>query len=296
MQSISLGRMSVSRVFEMEDGLPLPMMFPAITAADLGRMARWYADPAFTQDTASSMLMLSMHSFVIQLNGKHILIDSCNGNCKPRSIPSAHMLKTPYLANLAALGLTPADIDMVMCTHLHFDHVGWNTQLVDGRWVPTFPNARYLFGKRDYEHWAKQDKDAPHREAFEDSVLPIVGAGLADIIDVESPTAAYLEVGDGIWLEPAFGHSPGCCLIHAQAGGAPAIFWGDVIHHPIQLVRPDLPLMFDHDPLAAVKVRQDLLARIADTPTICFPAHFRSGSAGQVQRDGNAYRYAFACS
>jgi len=294
MQSAKLGRMSVSKVVEMEDGLPLAMMFPAVTPADLACMARWHADPAITLDPASSMLMLSMHSFVIQLDGQAILIDTCNGNCKQRSIPSVHMLNTPYLANLAALGLQPEDIDMVMCTHLHFDHVGWNTRIQDGRWVPTFPNARYLFGKRDYEHWVTQEAEAPHREAFEDSILPIVRAGLADIIDVEGATAACLEIGEGIWLEPAFGHSPGCCLIHAQAGGPPALFWGDVVHHPIQLVRPDLPLMFDYDPLAAVNVRQDLLARIADSETMCFPAHFRGTSAGHVHRDGGAYRYTFA--
>lgn len=293
MQPQTLGRLSVSKVMEMESGLPLPVVFPDISAGDLDRVARWCAYPGLAGDPAASMMTLSMHSFVIQLDGQNILIDACNGNCKQRALAEVHMLDTPYLANLAALGLTPDDIDMVMCTHLHFDHVGWNTRLENGRWVPTFPNARYVFGRQDYEHWAEQDEEEVHRQAFEDSVLPIVQAGLAEIVDVGKPTAAHLEIGDGIWLEPAFGHSPGCCLIHAQAGGPPAVFWGDVIHHPVQLVRPELQLMFDHDPMQAARVRQDLLARIADSDTMCFPAHFLGTSAGHVHRDGDAYRYAF---
>ena len=293
MQPQALGRLSVSKVMEMESGLPLPIVFPEITANDLDRVAGWCAYPGLAGDPAASMMTLSMHSFVIALDGQNILIDACNGNCKQRALAEVHMLDTPYLANLAALGLTPDDIDIVMCTHLHFDHVGWNTRLENGRWVPTFPNARYVFGKQDYDHWVTQEEEQVHRQAFTDSVLPIVSAGLADIVDVEAPTATHLEIGDGIWLEPAFGHSPGCCLIHAQAGGAPAVFWGDVIHHPVQLVRPDLQLMFDHDPIKAAQVRQGLLVRIADSDTMCFPAHFLGTSAGHVHRDGDAYRYAF---
>jgi glyoxylase-like metal-dependent hydrolase (beta-lactamase superfamily II) len=203
------------------------------------------------------------------------------------------MQQTPYLENLAAQGFRPEDIHMVLCTHLHFDHVGWNTRLENGRWVPTFPNARYIFGRRDYEHFASEAAELPHREAYDDSVLPVVQAGQAEIIDLEGPTAAVQEIGDGVWLEPAFGHSPGSCLVKAQAGGDEALFWGDVIHHPVQLARPELTLPFDFDQPLAAKVRQDVLARIADSNTMCFPAHFRGDTAGRVHRDGDAYRYAF---
>lgn len=289
----TLGRLTVRKVVEMESGLPLPAMFPAVNSADLATMARWWRDPGFTTEPAGSTLMLSMHSYVISLDGANVLIDACNGNCKQRSLPFINMLDTPYMANLEAAGVSPEEIDLVLCTHLHFDHVGWNTRFENGRWVPTFPNARYVFGKRDYEHWASQHEDALHHEAFMDSVLPVVEAGLAEIIDVESETPVFQAIGDGIWLEPAFGHSPGCCVIHAQAGGAKALFWGDVIHHPIQLVRPELPLMFDHDPALAATVRQTLLNRVADTDTMCFPAHFRGNSAGHVRRDGSRFRYDF---
>jgi len=294
MQSHRLGRMTVSKVVEMESGAPMAMMFPNLSAADLARMALWYADPDVTLTPETSQVMLSMHSFVLQRDGYNVLVDACNGNGKQRCIPGVHQLDTRYLANLAALGLRPEDIHLVMCTHLHFDHVGWNTRLENGRWVPTFPNARYVFARQDYDHWASQDHEQPHREAFDDSVLPVVQAGLADILDVGSGVAVQQEIGDGIWLEPAFGHSPGSCIVHAQAGGAPALFWGDVIHHPIQLVRPDLTLPFDFDPQGAAAVRKSVLDRVADESTMCFPAHFRGSSAGRVRRHEEHFRFEFA--
>jgi len=292
MQFHELGRMRVGKVFEMEGGLPLPMIFPDVTGTDLARLADWYRDPDMTTSPDSSMLMLSMHSFILQIDGYNILVDACNGNHKQRSVPPVHELNTPYLENLAALGFRPEDINAVMCTHLHFDHVGWNTKLENGRWVPTFPNARYIFSAQDYEHWSVQEEEPVHREAFNDSVLPVVEAGKAEIIDLADMTAVHHEIGDGVWLEPAFGHSPGCCLVHAQGGGAPAVFWGDVIHHPLQLIRPDLGLM-DGDPVAARTVRQRLIERVADSDTMCFSAHFRESSAGYIRSDGDAYRFDF---
>ena len=296
MQPQQLGRLRVSKVMEMEAaGPPLSMVFPELTPADLERLSGWCPLPGLTNDPATTPMSLSMHSFVIEADGQNILIDACNGNCKERAVPSVDNLQTPYLENLAAAGFRPEDIHLVMCTHLHFDHVGWNTRLENGRWVPTFPNARYVFGKRDYDHWSTQEIEAEfvHRQAYEDSVLPVVQADQADIIDVDDPVAVQREIGDGVWMEPAFGHSPGCVLIKAQSSGAPALFWGDVIHHPVQMIRPELSMPFDFDPPAAVRVRQDMLADIADGETICFPAHFGGVSAGRVHGDGSAYRYEF---
>lgn len=293
MQPQRLGKLTVSKVMEMEDGLPLPAMFPDLTAADLAQVRRWCADPDLTADPATSRVTLSMHSFVLQLGGQNILVDACSGNHKQRSVPGVHMLDTRYLENLAAAGFKPEDIHLVLCTHLHFDHVGWNTRLENGRWVPTFPNARYLFGKRDYDHFASEEAETPHREAYADSILPVVAANQAEIIDLEGPRAALREIGDGVWLEPAFGHSPGSCLVKARAGGDEALFWGDMLHHPIQLARPEVGLPFDYDPALAVKVRQDALARIADSSTMCFPAHFRGATAGRVRNDGAVYSFEY---
>lgn len=293
MQPQRLGRITVSKVMEMEDGLPLPLLFPDITAGDLARVRQWCDDPDLADDPATSRITLSMHSFVIQLGGMNVLIDACNGNHKQRSVPSVHMLDTAYLHNLAAAGFAPEDIHLVLCTHLHVDHVGWNTRLDNGRWVPTFPNARYLFGKRDFDFHASEAAEELHREAYADSVLPVAEAGLAEIVDVDGGHAALHEVGDGVWLEPAYGHSPGSCLIRARAGGDEALFWGDMLHHPVQLARPELALPFDHDPALAASVRMQMLGRVADSPTLCFPAHFRGTSAGRVRSDGDAYRFEF---
>src|SRR3569833_3953104 len=293
MQPQTVGRLTVSKVMELEDGLPLPVLFPGITAADLAGVRTWCDDPDLTDDPATSRITLSMHSFVIQVGGQNVLVDTCNGNDKHRSLPPVHMLDTPYLANLAAAGFRPEDIHMVLSTHLHVDHIGWNTRLDNGRWVPTFPNARYIFGKQDFEFFASEAAEALHREAYADSVLPVVEAGKAEIVDLSSPRAVQHEIGDGVWLEPAFGHSPGSCLVKARAGGGEALFWGDMLHHPVQLARPDLALPFDYDQERAAKVRQDSLAQIADAGTVCFPAHIRGRTAGRVLTDGQAYRYEY---
>ncbi len=293
MKPLQIGRMKVHKIFEMESPVPLLMQLPGVTAEDLVRLHEWYAAPdEITEDPETCHMTFSVHSWVIELDGLTILIDSCDGNHKNRSIEAVHQLDTRYLENLRAAGFAPEDIDMVMCTHLHFDHIGWNTRLENGKWVPTFPRARYIFGRRDYDYFKENPAGEEfHYEAFLDSIVPVMEAGLGEI--VEENFVAHREVGNGVWLEPAFGHSPGCCMVGAQADGPEAIFWGDVIHHPVQLIRHDLPFAFDDDPAAAQLVRKATLERAADGELMCFPAHFRKTSAGQVKRDGNHFRYEF---
>ena len=288
---IRLGELRINQIVELVDGLPLAMVLPDFGAADLARLREWYWDDALDADPAKAKFKLSVLSFVLQVDGLNVLIDTCNGNGKSRVVPFANNLKTPYLHNLGRLGLTPDDIDIVMCTHLHCDHVGWNTRLISGRWVPTFPNARYIFSRRDYDHFSEQTHEQLHREAYLDSVLPVVEAGLADI--VASDAAIHREIGDGVWMEDASGHSPGCCIVNARRGDALALFSGDVIHHPMQLLRPDLAFFADHDPAAAVQTRMRLLDVHADSETVLFPAHFQRGAAGRIRRHGGAYRYEF---
>jgi len=291
MKPIQLGRMRIHKVHEMDSPVPLASQLPGVTRADMRRLLTWYDQPGeVTDDPATSLMTFSVHSWVIELDGKVILIDSCDGNHKQRSMDAVNQLDTDYLGNLARAGFTPDDVDMVMCTHLHFDHVGWNTRLENGRWVPTFANARYVFGRRDYEYFRDNPSgEALHVEAFLDSILPVMEAGKGEL--VEEDFVAHCEIGNGIWLAPAFGHSPGCFTVEAQADGPPAIFWGDVIHHPVQLIRHDLPFAFDTDPVAAARVRRAVMERAADGGHMCFPAHFRRTSAGHVLRDGDAFRY-----
>jgi glyoxylase-like metal-dependent hydrolase (beta-lactamase superfamily II) len=292
MQPIQLGRMTVHKVHEMDSPTPLLAQLPGATAADLARLKTWYepGDGELTDDPETSCMTFGVHSWVIELDGQTILVDSCCGNHKNRSLPEVHQLDTDYLGNLRRAGFAPEDIDLVMCTHLHFDHVGWNTRLEGGKWVPTFRNAKYLFGKRDYAYFvANPEGELIHNEAFLDSIVPVMDAGQGVLVDEDH--VAHREIGNGLWLEPAFGHSPGNVTVHGQAGGEAAVFWGDVIHHPLQMIRYDLPFAFDADPVMASATRQRVMAKAAEEDLTCFPAHFRHSSAGKVRRDGDAYKY-----
>jgi glyoxylase-like metal-dependent hydrolase (beta-lactamase superfamily II) len=291
-KDVTLGRLTVSRVYEGDAVIPLSVALPNITAQDLARLRNWYWDPDLADSPAEARMRISVHSFVLRVDGRNILIDTCCGNDKKRSLPPVHMQNWPYLENLARAGLRPEDIDLVMCTHLHFDHVGWNTRLKDGTWVPTFPRARYLFGRRDLEFFSQQRHEALHREAFDDSVAPILDAGLADLVDTDS--LIHREIGDGIWLADVSGHSPGNLCVIAECGGSRAIFSGDCFHHPVQVVRPDAAFFADENPAQASATRRRLLEQYADADAIFFPAHFTGATAGRVERvDAAQLRFRF---
>jgi glyoxylase-like metal-dependent hydrolase (beta-lactamase superfamily II) len=289
--TLNIGSMKLATIEEGEGALPMSMVLPGVETQDLQELRAWYWSSELAEDSAVAKFKLAIRSYLLQVDGLNILIDTCNGNDKQRSIPMGHMLQTDYLQKLAAAGLRPEDIHLVLCTHLHADHVGWNTRLVNGQWVPTFPNARYVFSRRDYEFFSKQTHEAFHREAYLDSVLPIVAAGRADI--VESNYVVTREIEDGVWLEDAAGHSPGCCVVNAKRGGALVAFTGDVFHHPIQLIRPDLPFFADENALAAAQTRGRIMQRYADTNTLVCPAHFCGESRGRILSTARAKRYRF---
>jgi glyoxylase-like metal-dependent hydrolase (beta-lactamase superfamily II) len=292
MKDVILGRLSVSRIYESDAVMPLSQALPGIQAGDLAQLKTWYWDADLAEAPGAARMRISVHSFVLRVDGRNILVDTCCGNDKKRSLPPVNMQHYPYLENLARAGLRPEDIDLVMCTHLHFDHVGWNTQLKDGSWVPTFPRARYLFGRKDFEFFSRQRHEALHREAFDDSVAPILDAGLADLVDPDS--RVHREIGDGIWLEDATGHSPGNLCVIAECDGSRAIFSGDCFHHPVQVVRPDAVFFTDENPAQAIATRRRLFEQYANTEVLFFPGHFAGPTAGRVERcDTGLLRFRF---
>jgi glyoxylase-like metal-dependent hydrolase (beta-lactamase superfamily II) len=184
---------------------------------------------------------------------------------------------------MTAAGFAPESIDTVLCTHLHVDHVGWNTKLVDGRWVPTYPNARYVFGQHEYNYWAAHSDTASHLAVFNDSVKPIADAGLMDLV------ASDAQLSDEVTLIPTPGHSPGHMSVHIKSAGEEALLTGDAAHHPVQMAHLDWSSTADADPLQSAVSRRALFSRFADTPTLVIGGHF---GAGHIMREGDAFRFA----
>ncbi|NJO24196.1 MAG: MBL fold metallo-hydrolase [Sphingomonadales bacterium] len=200
-------------------------------------------------------------------------------------VPSA---ADQFLEKLAAAGVRAEQVDYVMCTHLHWDHVGWNTRLIDGRWVPTFPNAKYVMARGEYEHWDgvySRGEASVHRTAFEDSVLPIRRAEQAVLVEDD------FELEKGIWLEPCRGHSPGNVVINLESKGMRAAVTGDVLHHQIQLVFPEMSTMADADKNLARKTRTALIEKHAGTGHLIMPGHFPTPTVGRIEPHGDTFRY-----
>jgi len=214
---------------------------------------------------------------------QRIVVDTGLGDDKQgRSVPAWNGRHSRFPETMARAGFPPDSIDLVLCTHLHVDHVGWNTRLVDGGWVPTFPNARYLFGKTEYEHWRKHSETPDQIAVFTDSVQPIVDAGCADLV------ASDARLNDEISLIPTAGHSPGHVSVHIRSDGAEALLTGDVAHHPCQMAHLDWSSTADYDPIQSAATRRTLFSRFADRDVLVIGGHF---DAGHIRRDGEAFRF-----
>ena len=262
-------------------------VIPAATP-EVVKQVKWLF-PHFV--TEEGMLSLSIHSLIVETPSAKLIVDTCIGNDRDRNpFEVMHMLSTSYMEDMKAAGYHPDGIDFVLCTHLHLDHVGWNTHLVNGKWVPTFPNASYLFGKDDLEFWgaAKADDEnefmqIQHR-VFEDSMQPVLDAGLAK--PIEGPA----EVCEGVRLIPTPGHTPGHCSVLIESKGESAMITGDFVHHPIQFWDPNLVSPFDVDNDAAVATRHRVFGEYADSPTLIIGTHFAGPTAGKLVKDGDTYR------
>jgi len=210
--------------------------------------------------TAAGKMLISFQCFVLRSRDKVVMIDTCIGNDRQREFPVFCNMQTTFLQDLAVAGFPPATVNTVMCSHLHFDHVGWNTHKVNGKWVPTFPQARYLFGKQEYEHWRRlRDTGGYHDIAhLVDSVDPIIEAKLHEFIGSDH------HITDEVWLEPTPGHTPGHVSVHIRSRGEEAVITCDMMHHPIQLADPGILANFDMDKEQGARTRRAFVERYAD--------------------------------
>ena len=278
----AVGDFTVHRIIEQETTfLPALDLFPALTPDRLAENRPWMREAGALD--AEDVLILCFQSYIVETPHHTILIDSCIGNQKPRPRPKWNM-KTDdtYMRALASAGFSVEDIDFVMCTHLHVDHVGWNTRLEGSHWVPTFPNARYVFAKAEFDYWTEQNAKTPV-PAFGDSVLPVVEARRAEIVRSD------YAIGDHLRILPTPGHTPGHVAFTLGRGKEEAVFSGDLMHSPLQTRYPELSPKFDVDQTQAAATRRNFLERYCDTDTLCCTAHFPSPSTGKIRRLGNGF-------
>jgi glyoxylase-like metal-dependent hydrolase (beta-lactamase superfamily II) len=298
MQPIEAEGLRIDQVVEsFGPTYPPEMLLPELRAELLDEHRDWL-EPHFL-DRASGLLGMSFHSFVIRTESHTILVDGCVGDAKERpAFPAWHQQRTPYLERLRLCGLAPEDIDYVFCTHLHPDHVGWNTRLEGGHWVPTFPNAEYLFARDEWEHWsayavADSDPEAiyppPVREVmracYRDSVSPVVAAGQSRLVEDGHELAA------GIWIESAPGHTPGNAVLNLELPSFRAVLSGDVVHHPLQIVDPTLSSAFCFDASLARTTRSSFLEAHREKGSLVLPAHFPGPTAIVLDDSQRGFRF-----
>lgn len=289
MSVFTLGQATITRIEETYGATyPLRHIFPEITDAQLAEHRHWMAPNHYDAD--SGLIKLSVHSWLLQIGGKKILIDGCCGNHKNKpGRPFWTDLNVPYLERLAAAGARPDEIDMVMCTHLHHDHVGWNTQQRDGKWVPTFPNARYVFSKPDVDYFSKVDADPKEGPAelgtFRECVVPILEYGKADLV-----SGGPHRLNEFIEIDSAPGHSPGHVFFKLESQGQRGAFIGDVWHHLLQIHYPDWNFPKNSDAAQARVSRRTVLDYCAAKGALVFPGHVGMPFAGRVEKTADGYR------
>jgi glyoxylase-like metal-dependent hydrolase (beta-lactamase superfamily II) len=280
MRQITIGDVSITSIVERDGPWRAPeAMFPTYDPA-LGSAYLAELDPVVF-DPASGKMVITYQTFVVRTPKHTILVDTCTGEDKNYPAPM-DFPKQPWLDGFAAAGLRFEDVDYVFCTHLHIDHCGWNTRLVNGRWVPTFPRAKYVFHKREYAAWeaATAAGASPPGEVWRMNCLPVVEAGQALLVDDD------FTLDDTVWLTPTPGHSPCHCCVNIKSGGQTAVVTGDLMHHALQVREPGWFTIFDWNKDEAVRSRRSFFAAVADTETLILPIHFPAPTVGLIGSDG----------
>jgi glyoxylase-like metal-dependent hydrolase (beta-lactamase superfamily II) len=272
-----IGEVSVTQIVELSTASLGPYLLPQ---ADPGALLEVPWLRPFIDE--NGRIVLSVHALVVESEGERLIVDTCIGNDKERTYPRWNRMQTDFLDRLAQAGYPPETIDTVMCTHMHVDHVGWNTRLTDDGWVPTFTRARYLFAEDEWAYWQREPQE--FGPVVEDSVQPIFDAGLAEVVGQTH------RVTDEVWLEPTPGHTPGHVSVHIASAGEEAIITGDMIHHPCQIAHPEWSSSADWNQEASAETRDAFLERYADRPVLVIGTHFAAPTAGHIVRDGESFR------
>lgn len=280
-QQWTVGDVTITSIVEMEAPIPGPLIVAEATPEALAPLA--WLRPHFVDGDGN--IVLRIQALVVESSGRRLVVDTCVGNDKERPIPFWSGLSLPFLADLEGAGFTRESIDTVVCTHLHVDHVGWNTMLVDGEWVPTFPNARYLVGREEWEHW-EANYAGESGDIFGDSLRPVVDAGLVDLVETDH------RITGEVALEPTPGHTPGHVSVRIRSAGQEAVITGDIMHHPVQCAEPAWAATFDADADLARATRARFLDTHAERDVLVIGTHFAAPTAGRIVRDGAAYRFA----
>jgi len=284
-----VGEVEITRVLEFEAALFEPAVIHPEASREIIERHRHWLSPTL-MDPVSGLMIFAFHSTVIKTPHATILVDTCSGNDKERPQKLRyHKKEWPYLANLAAAGFAPEDIDYVLCTHLHADHVGWNTRLLDGRWVPTFSNARYLFARDEWEHWRVAESRSAYTTDpyYEDSLLPVMDSGQAELV------ATDYVFDDSVRIESWPGHTPGHVCVVVGSAQRSAVLSGDIMHTPLQCAEPQLNSCFCVDAEMARATRQRFLHTFTDSPVMVIPAHFPTPTAGWIRSHDRSFRFHF---
>ena len=287
MQSLRIGDVTITSIIERDGPWRRPEdMFPAYDP-ERGRQYLAEMDPVVF-DPASGRMVITYQTFVVRTPKHTILVDTCTGEDKGYAAPM-DFPKHPWLEGFRAAGLRFEDIDYVFCTHLHIDHCGWNTVLREGRWVPTFPRAKYVFHTREYDAWERATAAGhnPPGNLWRFNCEPIVEAGQALLVD------DTYELDDLVSLTPTPGHSPCHCCINLRSGGQRAVITGDLFHHALRCLEPSWSTIFDWDAQQGIASRHKFLNDVAGTSTVLLPVHFPHPTAGRVEAHGDGFRYVF---
>jgi glyoxylase-like metal-dependent hydrolase (beta-lactamase superfamily II) len=287
MDCFRIGGVEVARIEEKIHYFDADEFYPDIRRDVLQEHASWLA-PFF--DIPGHRMPCVFQAFVVKYRGLTIVIDTCFGNDKERpDFLLGHQLQTPFLERLQAVGCKPEDVNLVMCTHMHVDHVGWNTRLADGRWVPTFPNATYVFSQEEYAQYLPEnirpESPPPFLFSYQDSVLPVIEAGQAQMVSGEH------QVNEILTVLPTPGHTPGHVSIRVGDRDSTGLFIGDVIHNAVQIADPDLNSAYCEVPSLARQSRRQILDTAADTHALLVPGHFVAPHVGHVTRKDGRYRF-----